>query len=93
MPVGTVKWFNNAKGFGFVICSEHDEDLFAHFSSIQMDGFKTMKAGQTVQFDTVKANRGIHAINIKVLSARPKTTRKSQACQASGENVLFDNDE
>ena len=69
MPVGKVKWFNNAKGFGFVVCDDHKEDLFAHFSSIQMEGYKTLKAGQNVEFETVKSERGIHAVNIQVIGA------------------------
>lgn len=83
MPVGKVKWFNNAKGFGFVICDEHDEDLFAHYSSIQMEGYKTLKAGQAVEFDTVKAERGIHAVNIQVLPEPAKAGSHSQSTQSS----------
>lgn len=87
MPVGKVKWFNNAKGFGFVICDEHDEDLFAHYSSIQMEGYKTLKAGQTVEFDTVKAERGIHAVNIRVLTetvgAEGSTSHRTEAKERS----------
>lgn len=77
MPVGKVKWFNNAKGFGFIVCDEHDEDLFAHFSSIQMEGYKTLKAGQPVEFDTVKADRGIHAVNIRALPEPAARTASS----------------
>lgn len=84
MPVGKVKWFNNAKGFGFVICEDHDEDLFAHYSSIQMEGYKTLKAGQAVEFDTVKADRGIHAVNIQVLPESARTEQRSSAAQPSG---------
>jgi CspA family cold shock protein len=64
MPAGKVKWFNNAKGYGFVIAEGSEEDLFAHFSSIQMEGYKTLKAGQAVAFDTVQVDKGIHAVNI-----------------------------
>lgn len=76
MPVGKVKWFNNAKGFGFVVCDEHKEDLFAHFSAIQMEGYKTLKAGQDVEFETVKSDRGIHAVNIRPL-ATPESAQQS----------------
>lgn len=69
MPTGTVKWFNNAKGFGFILPEEGGEDLFAHYSSIEMDGYKTLKAGQTVMFDVVKGQKGMHATNIRVSSA------------------------
>lgn len=83
MPVGKVKWFNNAKGFGFVICDEHDEDLFAHYSSIQMEGYKTLKAGQAVEFDTVKAERGIHAVNIRVLPEAANAGQRTPSTQQS----------
>lgn len=65
MRVGKVKWFNNVKGYGFINSDESDDDLFAHFSVIVMDGYKTLKAGQSVVFETQKAERGIHAINIQ----------------------------
>ncbi|MBC3361689.1 cold shock domain-containing protein [Pseudomonas sp. SWRI154] len=67
---GKVKWFNNAKGYGFInedIRLEENqqaEDLFAHFSAIQMDGYKTLKAGQAVTFDKIQGPRGVHAIAI-----------------------------
>ncbi|MDO8332872.1 MAG: cold shock domain-containing protein CspD [Pseudomonas sp.] len=64
MLSGKVKWFNNAKGFGFILADGQDEDLFAHFSAIQMDGYKTLKAGQAVSFDIVQGPKGLHAINI-----------------------------
>jgi len=65
MPTGTVKWFNNAKGYGFILPDEGGEDLFAHYTSIQMDGYKTLKAGQMVSFDIVKGGKGLHATNIQ----------------------------
>lgn len=51
MSTGTVKWFNNGKGYGFIENEEGGEDIFVHFSSIQIDGFKTLKEGQKVTFD------------------------------------------
>lgn len=51
MSTGTVKWFNNGKGYGFIENEEGGEDIFVHFSSIQIDGFKTLKEGQKVSFD------------------------------------------
>lgn len=65
MHTGTVKWFNNAKGFGFIISQDHEEDLFAHYSTILVDGYKSLKAGQEVEFETKPQGSGIHAINIK----------------------------
>ena len=65
MAKGKVKWFNNAKGYGFVLPEDGDGDLFAHYSSIQMEGYKTLKAGQEVEFDILKGPKGQHAINIR----------------------------
>jgi CspA family cold shock protein len=64
---GTVKWFNNAKGYGFIVADGSDEDMFAHYSAITMDGYKTLKAGQAVAFDTKSVDNGIHAVNISAL--------------------------
>ncbi|WP_417695257.1 cold shock domain-containing protein CspD [Pseudomonas sp.] len=61
---GKVKWFNNAKGYGFIIANGRDEDLFAHFSAIQMDGYKTLRAGQRVTFEVIQGPKGLHATNI-----------------------------
>lgn len=62
---GTVKWFNNAKGFGFVVPEGSTEDVFAHFSQIQMDGYKTLKTGQEVEFDLFEGGKGKQAQNIR----------------------------
>ncbi|MCP2020502.1 cold shock domain-containing protein CspD [Pseudomonas laurylsulfatiphila] len=64
MAVGKVKWFNNAKGYGFIIEDGKTEDLFAHYSAIKMDGYKTLKAGQAVVFDIIQGPKGLHAVNI-----------------------------
>lgn len=61
---GTVKWFNDAKGFGFITPDNGGEDLFAHFSSIQMNGFKTLKEGQKVAFEIAQGPKGKQALNI-----------------------------
>ena len=58
MATGTVKWFNDAKGYGFITPDDGSEDLFAHFSAIQMGGFKTLKEGQKVSFDITAGNKG-----------------------------------
>lgn len=64
MSTGIVKWFNNAKGYGFILSDDNSEELFAHYSTIVMDGYKTLKAGQQVTFDIIKGEKGSHAINI-----------------------------
>ncbi len=74
MLSGKVKWFNNAKGYGFILADGRDEDLFAHYSAIQMDGYKTLKAGQAVSFDIIQGPKGLHAVNI---SAAQSTQDKS----------------
>jgi cold shock CspA family protein len=61
---GTVKWFNDAKGFGFVTPDGGGEDLFAHFSAINMDGFKTLQEGQRVAFEITQGQKGKQASNI-----------------------------
>jgi cold shock protein len=64
MPSGTVKWFNNAKGYGFILSSDGVSDIFAHYSAITMDGYKTLKAGQEVTYDLIEGEKGLHATNI-----------------------------
>ncbi len=65
MPTGTVKWFNDAKGFGFIAPDEGGEDLFAHFRAIQGDGFKSLKEGQRVSFEVEQGPKGKQANNIQ----------------------------
>ena len=69
MSTGQVKWFNNAKGFGFILPDDGGADLFAHYSAISMDGYKTLKAGQLVTFDAVDGPKGVHAANIKAVES------------------------
>jgi len=64
MATGVVKWFNDSKGFGFITPDDGGEDLFAHFSAIQLDGFKTLHEGQRVQFEVTQGPKGKQASNI-----------------------------
>ena len=65
MNKGTVKWFNNQKGFGF-ISDEQGNDVFVHYSGLAMDGFKSIDEGQTVTFDVTKGARGMQAVNVQI---------------------------
>ncbi|RII78333.1 cold shock domain-containing protein CspD [Pseudomonas monteilii] len=69
MASGKVKWFNNAKGYGFINEEGKSVDLFAHYSAIQMDGYKTLKAGQAVEFEITQGPKGLHATNIQDAAA------------------------
>jgi cold shock protein len=69
MTTGTVKWFNDAKGFGFIKPDDGSDDVFAHFSAIQMDGFRSLKEGQRVQFEVVAGPKGKQASNIQAAQA------------------------
>ncbi|WP_317850751.1 MULTISPECIES: cold shock domain-containing protein [unclassified Pseudomonas] len=82
MAVGKVKWFNNAKGFGFINTDARegqDEDgkeidFFAHYSAIEMDGYKTLKAGQIVSFEIIQGPKGLHAVEIKDATTKNEQT-------------------
>jgi CspA family cold shock protein len=65
MATGIVKWFNDSKGFGFITPDDGGEDLFAHFSAIQMNGFKTLHEGQRVAFEVTQGPKGKQASNIQ----------------------------
>jgi CspA family cold shock protein len=77
MSTGQVKWFNNAKGFGFILPDGGGGDLFAHYSAITMDGYKTLKAGQTVSFDIVEGPKGLHAANIQAVNGEDRVPMPS----------------
>lgn len=91
MSTGQVKWFNNAKGFGFILPDDGGSDLFAHYSSIGMEGYKTLKAGQMVSFDVVEGPKGLHAANIVALdeTASPQEQSANETADAeTSENTV-----
>jgi CspA family cold shock protein len=67
MAQGTVKWFNDAKGFGFISLDDGSKDVFVHHSSIEMDGFKTLSEGQRVEFDVVQGPKGPAAEKVRAV--------------------------
>lgn len=67
MATGTVKWFNDTKGYGFISPEDGGDDLFAHFSEIQAEGFKSLQDGQKVSFEVTQGKKGLQASNIKVV--------------------------
>lgn len=67
MQQGKVKWFNNTKGFGFIVPDGSTDDVFAHFSQIQMEGYRTLKPNQLVTFELVEGDKGKQAQNIKLV--------------------------
>ena len=65
MATGTVKWFNDAKGFGFIIQDGGSEDVFCHHTAIQADGFRTLAEGQRVEFEVVQGAKGLQAAKVR----------------------------
>jgi cold shock protein len=88
MAAGKVKWFNNAKGYGFILPESGGEDLFAHYSSIQMEGYKTLRAGQDVEFDVLQGPKGLHAVNIRSLEEMIMDAGAANASIANGESAV-----
>jgi CspA family cold shock protein len=68
MPTGTVKWFDDRKGYGFIEPDGGGEDVFVHFAAVQGEGYKTLEEGQLVQFEIVKGEKGLQAANVSKVS-------------------------
>ncbi len=66
MMIGRVKWFNNEKGYGFIEFKEN-EDIFVHYSAIELDGYKTLSEDQLVEFKLIETSKGYQAINVKLI--------------------------
>jgi len=86
MSTGKVKWFNNAKGYGFIRPDAGGDDLFVHYSYINMEGYKSLKAGQGVSYDVREANKGLHAVSIQSLD--PVTDIASNSAEESTASVV-----
>lgn len=81
MAMGTVKWFSNAKGYGFIAPDEGGDDIFAHFSAIDMDGYKSLRQGQKVLYDVNQGPKGLLASGIKIANvpeAKSKNSTESE---------------
>jgi CspA family cold shock protein len=83
MPTGTVKWFNDAKGFGFIEPDGGGDDVFAHFSAIQMEGFRTLKQGSKVRFELVQGPKGQLAQNIAPVESDAQPVRADDLTESS----------
>ena len=87
MAIGKVKWFNNAKGFGFIVPDDGGDDIFAHYSTIQMEGYRSLKAGQEVKYEVQQGPRGyMQKILISVESQKDKFLSKIKKADI---NVCF----
>ncbi len=77
MPTGTVKWFDAKKGFGFIVNSA-GQDVFVHFSSIECDGFRSLKDGEPVEYEEKQGDKGLSAVNVKRTSPKRVTVQISK---------------
>ena len=87
MPTGTVKWFDTKKGFGFIIGPE-GQDVFVHFSSIEGDGFRSLKDGESVDYDIARGDKGYSATRVKRLGAAVAAAVPVAAATASAAGKL-----
>lgn len=70
MAMGSVKWFNDAKGYGFITQNGNEKDIFVHYTAIKSDGFKTLAEGQQVEFELVEGPKGLQATNVQRLASQ-----------------------
>ena len=86
MTKGVVKWFNNAKGYGFILAEGIDGEIFAHYSAIHSSGYKTLRTGQVVDFELSQGPKGLHALNIQA-EAESGISYLISALNASTQNM------
>ena len=91
MATGTVKWFNDAKGFGFISPEDGSADVFAHFSAIDMDGFKTLKEGARVSYEVNQGPKGLLAIKIRTEPADDGVAQAMPSAQPTSDQPLMPN--
>ena len=90
MATGTVKWFNDAKGFGFITQDNGGEDVFCHHTAINAEGFRTLAEGQKVSFDVTKGPKGLQAQNVKpVYSRRSAPEREGPGPRGAGPSAFL----
>lgn len=85
MQSGTVKWFNNAKGYGFIVPETGGEDVFVHYSTIDGSGFKTLKEGQSVQYEASESPRGVQTT--RVVGESTENANQTQSAEMPPETV------
>ena len=83
MATGIVKWFNSAKGYGFICPDGGGQDVFAHFSAIIMDGYKCLKAGQAISYEVNEGPKGLHASNICPITTEVSATQHVQEMETA----------
>lgn len=81
MATGTVKWFSNAKGYGFIAPDEGGDDIFAHFSAITMDGYKSLRQGQKVDYEVTQGPKGLLAAEIVLSAEQPTETEIAETVE------------
>ena len=84
MAKGTVKWFDSKKGFGFIV-NQQGQDVFVHYTNIQLDGFKCLRDGQEVEYEQVDSGKGLQGRNVKIVDINPQTGKAAVKTSAETE--------
>jgi CspA family cold shock protein len=85
---GTIKWFSNAKGFGFIVNDNSAQDIFVHYSSIVSDGYKTLKSGQVVNYEVKEGDKGLHAEKVVPVFEEKKLRNKKKGLVITASKML-----